>query len=113
MDEIIKRTIRLPLKSLTELAALKEANKLMAEAKMTDVQQSAIRTAIIEAIINAVEHGDGAQKDLDIEFTVTPLELKVVVRDYGKGFEAASLPPVDFRKKRTGRKTRGWGLKLT
>jgi serine/threonine-protein kinase RsbW len=57
-----------------------------------------INMAVRESVANAIEHGNkyDPQKSVDIRFTIGVDALRVTVRDYGEGFEPATLPdPLD------------------
>jgi serine/threonine-protein kinase RsbW len=54
--------------------------------------------AVRESVANAVEHGNkyDQQKSVDIRYTIGVDALRVTVRDYGEGFDPATLPdPLD------------------
>ena len=57
-----------------------------------------INMAVRESVANAVEHGNkyDQQKSVDIRYTIGVDALRVTVRDYGEGFDPATLPdPLD------------------
>lgn len=57
-----------------------------------------INMAVRESVANAVEHGNkyDPHKAVDITFTLGGDGLRVAVRDYGEGFDPATLPdPLD------------------
>jgi anti-sigma regulatory factor (Ser/Thr protein kinase) len=47
-----------------------------------------------------------------VEFHMTPEELIILVRDFGKGFEPASIEDPSIESKMGSKHKRGWGLKL-
>ncbi len=53
-----------------------------------------IRLALGEAIVNAVEHGNGGDpnKRITIRFSVTPERALILVRDQGVGFDPSAVP---------------------
>ena len=75
-----------------------------------------IQTAVSEACINAIEHGNQGRADLRITvvFTVTPTHLEVIVADAGLAiYHAAESPPVSIHEKvGAGAPARGMGLLL-
>ncbi|MFZ0390371.1 MAG: ATP-binding protein [Calditrichia bacterium] len=114
-DQSFHETLLLPLESRVELLALERANQIMM--KMGDVRdneewQTEVRTALIEAVINAVEHSGSKSGKVEIFFEVDADKLRIIVKDAGHGFDTAAVKPVDFREKRRRRETRGWGLHL-
>lgn len=57
-----------------------------------------INMAVRESVANAVEHGNkyDPQRSVDLRFTIGVDALRVTVRDYGEGFDPATLPdPLD------------------
>lgn len=74
----------------------------------------ALKTAVSETAMNAIEHGNRAQADLDVEVVVrtTPGAVTVEIADFGRGrSEEAAVP--DLELKLAGLQTpRGWGLFL-
>jgi len=74
----------------------------------------ALRTAVSETAMNAIEHGNRAQADLDVAVTVrrTPETVTVDVGDFGRGRRTPRETP-DLDLKLAGLQTpRGWGLFL-
>jgi serine/threonine-protein kinase RsbW len=72
-----------------------------------------LKTAVAEACINAIEHGnklDAATK-VGITLTIDDAKLQVDVHDEGLGIQG--LVPPDIDKKIEGKQTpRGWGVFL-
>jgi len=57
-----------------------------------------IAISVSELVNNAINHGNGsdASKEVDIRYSVTPSELRVVVCDQGTGFEIEKVAdPID------------------
>ena len=75
-----------------------------------------IRLAVIEAVINAVEHGSGADGKVVVRFgeTIETKSFVILIRDFGAGFDSSTTENPDIRKKIhvKGAYKRGWGLKL-
>ena len=74
-----------------------------------------LKTAVAEACINAIEHGNGMDESLrvGVQLSATDTELEVRVSDEGKGAEAHSpgLPDID-RKMLGEEDPRGMGIFL-
>jgi serine/threonine-protein kinase RsbW len=53
-----------------------------------------LKTAVAEACLNAIEHGNkfDRDKDVDVTFTVEDTVLKVIVRDKGNGIDPKKIP---------------------
>jgi serine phosphatase RsbU (regulator of sigma subunit)/anti-sigma regulatory factor (Ser/Thr protein kinase) len=72
-------------------------------------------TAVSEATMNAIEHGNQGRSDVPVEVEVvtTESELVVRIRDVGAGPSAVDVEEPDIEAKLAGlQKPRGWGLFL-
>ena len=111
LGERVEKRLQLPAEKDVELEAVKIADALMGDAQMSEIQKTAVQRALIEAIINAVEHGQPADGKVFVDFLMTARQFKITIRDAGKGFaplEETEHPGIEERIKRG--KTRGWGL---
>jgi serine/threonine-protein kinase RsbW len=72
-----------------------------------------LKTAIAEACINAIEHGNklDASTKVGISLTVEGAKLQVAVQDEGTGIGQVETPSID-QKMAGQQKTRGWGIFL-
>ena len=60
--------------------------------------QFGIKLALEEAIINAIKHGNklNKQKQVHVEWRVTPEMVEIMIEDEGPGFDRSSVPdPTD------------------
>jgi serine phosphatase RsbU (regulator of sigma subunit)/anti-sigma regulatory factor (Ser/Thr protein kinase) len=74
-----------------------------------------LKTAVAEATMNAMEHGNEYRADqpVSIRVTHTPERLSVHVTDHGDAGELPTAEKPDLEQKLAGRqKPRGWGLLL-
>ena len=75
-----------------------------------------LKTAVAEASMNAMEHGNQYNADLEVAIRVssTPRMLSIQITDSGGGPELMQVPEVpDLDAKLAGSQTpRGWGLHL-
>jgi anti-sigma regulatory factor (Ser/Thr protein kinase) len=75
-----------------------------------------LKTAVGEATMNAIEHGNGNRPELPVEVTVVTDDTDLVVRITDQGGDRGDLPDVetpDLEAKLAGLQTpRGWGLFL-
>jgi serine phosphatase RsbU (regulator of sigma subunit)/anti-sigma regulatory factor (Ser/Thr protein kinase) len=74
-----------------------------------------LETAVAEATMNAIEHGNRSNPDLDVQVTVlaSPERLVVRVEDHGGGPALPQPELPDLDAKLTGEQSpRGWGLFL-
>lgn len=85
-------------------------------AKMMDLPSDRIedlKTAVAEACLNAIEHGNklDASMKVGISLTIEESKLQVAVRDEGEGIGEIDTPKIE--DKMEGKKTpRGWGIFL-
>lgn len=110
--EIVEKQYVLPLKKDIELEALALMDPLMAEAELNEQQQNALRRSVIEAIINAVEHGGKSKGEIIVDFSISPKQFRVSITDNGRGFDSSKVTSLDFKKKFQAGETRGWGLHI-
>lgn len=74
-----------------------------------------IRIAVIEAVINAIEHSSSPDRNVYVSFGLrrSPPCIEISISDRGGGFSAAGVETPDIRGKMgRGKRKRGWGLHL-
>ena len=74
-----------------------------------------LETAVAEATMNAMEHGNQYRDDLPVHIQVLSNETAIAVRvhDFGQGASAVQVPQPDLDAKLSGEQSpRGWGLFL-
>ena len=82
---------------------------------LEDRRVERLGTAVSEATMNAIEHGNQGRSDIPVEVEVvtTEGELVVRIRDIGEGPNATDVEEPDIEAKLAGlQKPRGWGLFL-
>jgi anti-sigma regulatory factor (Ser/Thr protein kinase) len=104
--------IELPKIPDIELVALEGLDRLAHHLGIANGKIGEAKILVTEAIINALEHSGKRSPTVSVEFTMTKKELVIFVRDFGKGFEPASVKEPDINKKVSARYKRGWGLKV-
>ena len=87
-----------------------------AVAKMMDLPEERIedlKTAVAEACLNAIEHGNklDASMKVGVTLTVADSKLQVAVRDQGQGTGPVASPDIDS-KIEGETASRGWGIFL-
>jgi anti-sigma regulatory factor (Ser/Thr protein kinase) len=112
MSEPMKLKIELPRIPDIELVALEGLERLARHLDIAEDKISEARILVTEAIINGLEHGGDENPRVDVLFTMTPEELIVDVRDFGKGFAPSVVEDPDIAKKLGTKNKRGWGLKV-
>ena len=72
-----------------------------------------LKTAVAEACLNAIEHGNKMDTSTKVGITLTAEEskLQVTVKDEGKGVGQISSPSIESKIEGKD-KTRGWGIFL-
>jgi len=104
--------ITLPKIPDIELVALEGLDRLARHLGIAEEKIGEARILVTEAVINALEHSGEKNPSVRVEFTMTTGELSIFVRDYGKGFEPASVEQPDIKGKFGSKNKRGWGLNL-
>jgi len=83
--------------------------------QLNESQQQRLQTAVAEATMNAMEHGNQYRDVLPVRIQVLQSETSIAVRihDYGQGVPDASIVLPDIDSKLAGEQSpRGWGLFL-
>ena len=96
-----------------ERAAMDKVARVVAAAGLSIQSLERLQTAVSEATMNAIEHGNRGAPDLPVRVQVQALPKSIVVRvtDYGGGTTAGAEPNLDA--KLAGEQSpRGWGLFL-
>jgi len=112
MQEPITLKITLPKIPDIELVALEGLDRMARHLGIAEEKIGEARIAVTEAIINAFEHARAERPSVEVEYTMTPKELVVFVRDFGKGFDPGAVESPEISKKLTAESKRGWGLHL-
>jgi serine/threonine-protein kinase RsbW len=92
--------IRLELPSIFEMIDLAQAvtDQLCRVIGLDDDSQHWVGVAVRESVVNAIKHGNqfNPAKTVTLEFTITPavhpMQLAVLIRDEGRGFDPGLLP---------------------
>ena len=113
MDKENKIELHIPSVPGSEKIAMDHAAAVARRMGFSGDRIEDLKTAVAEACINAMEHGNKMDADTKVAVTlsVTEEKLQVDVRDAGKGIGDVSSPDID-RKVDGKDKTRGWGIFL-
>jgi len=113
MKKVIKLT--LPSSLGCEKVAIASAATVGKRMGLSQDRIEDLKTAIGEACINAIEHGNKGKRDAQIVvvFKEGREKLEVCVKDHGPGVDIKSIeiPSID-KKIKPGSKQRGWGVFL-
>jgi anti-sigma regulatory factor (Ser/Thr protein kinase) len=112
MTDAVTMKMTLPKIPDIELVALEGLDRLARHLGIADEKIGEARILVTEAVINALEHSGEKNPSVRVEFTMTTKDLSIFVRDYGKGFEPASVEDPDIKAKLDSKSKRGWGLNL-
>jgi serine/threonine-protein kinase RsbW len=115
MDKNIPAEIELviPIMPSMELAASKTAQAVADYLDLDEEKTAEVTMALIEACINAFEHGKGNEdNNVYIRFILQEEALIIEIKDRGKGFDSTKVEIPEIEKKIHSKKKRGWGLQL-
>jgi serine phosphatase RsbU (regulator of sigma subunit)/anti-sigma regulatory factor (Ser/Thr protein kinase) len=105
----------LPSETGNEREAMQRVLDAIAPLGLEERRVDRLGTAVSEAAMNAIEHGNQGRAEIPVEVEVVTAggELIVRIRDVGDGPQAADVESPDIEAKLAGlQKPRGWGLFL-
>ncbi|MDP9343073.1 MAG: SpoIIE family protein phosphatase [Actinomycetota bacterium] len=105
----------LPSVSGNERLVMDRVAEAVADVDFEDARRERLKTAVSEAAMNAIEHGNGFQAELPVAVVVTQKggDLSVRITDHGGGRDIPEAEVPDLDAKLEGKQTpRGWGLFL-
>jgi|AP12_2_1047962.scaffolds.fasta_scaffold31162_3 serine/threonine-protein kinase RsbW len=105
--------LHLPVVPNVELVAAKAVETLGGALGMHQTHVEAASVAMVEACLNAMEHGGGpVTVRLRSENHAAKLCLLIEVEDHGQGFDPARAPKNSSSRVLGSSSRRGWGLTL-
>ncbi|MEB3221865.1 MAG: ATP-binding protein [Candidatus Sericytochromatia bacterium] len=106
-------SLTIPIIPDMEVAATQTAEAVLRLMAFSADQIDEVKHALIEACINAFEHSASRDGNVYIRFVMRPDELRLVIQDFGTGFDQATVQrPEMARKVGGGDHKRGWGLMM-
>jgi serine/threonine-protein kinase RsbW len=113
MDDDRKIELHIPSVPGYEKVAMEAAASVARQMGFSDDRIEDLKTAVAEACINAMEHGNklDASIQVGVTLTVKESELQIDVADRGKGIGDVEAPEIEKKIEGEG-KTRGWGMFL-
>lgn len=105
----------IPAEPNRELEVAQRAFELARDVGLSADEADEVRLAVIEAVINAIEHGRSDQGRVQVSFStgIRPSRMAVTVGDSGRGFDPSRVAAPNIAEKiGTKQRKRGWGLKL-
>ena len=99
-----------------ELEACERACAVAEFMEMSPETVDEIRMAVVEAVINAIEHSGSSDGKIHMDIVVLgdeePRTLQITVRDHGVGFDPSKLVKPDIKDKISSDNKRGWGFEI-
>ena len=117
-DERVLVSFSVPSQPGNERLALARVADAVSGSGLSSDQVERLKTAVAEATMNAIEHGNHNQADVDVDVTVAAIDDGVAVSIVDRGGAHAPAPDAavelpDLDMKLAGLQTpRGWGLFL-
>ena len=108
-----KIELHIPSVMGSEKVAMETAASVAKKMGFTEDRIEDLKTAIAEACINAIEHGNKMDSSTKVMITLTVEEsrLQVAVKDEGKGIGEIQTPHIEDQIEGKD-KSRGWGIFL-
>ena len=107
-----KVELTIPILPDMELAATKTSEVVAKHMNLDEEKSAEIGMALIEATINAFEHSESENDNVEIHFVIQGDKLVIKVTDKGKGFDKTKVEIPKIEEKFGSDHKRGWGLKL-
>jgi len=107
--------LQIPSEPGNERLAMQRVADVVASIGLTTTRLDKLKTAVAEATMNAIEHGNQNNPELNVHITVESTEDRLTIRvvDHGGGREIPESTAPDLDLKLAGEQTpRGWGLFL-
>jgi anti-sigma regulatory factor (Ser/Thr protein kinase) len=105
----------IPSQRGNERAASEKALEILGPINLDEAVHNRLQTAVAEATMNAMEHGNQYREDLPVRIKVMSNNAQVAirVRDFGAGMSQSEMVVPDLESKLAGEQSpRGWGLFL-
>jgi len=118
-EQAVLKEIHLTLRLAPEmeLIACEKACAVAELVEMSPDRVDEVRMAVVEAVINAIEHSGAEDDRLHVRIAVLgegeePQTLRIIVQDHGVGFDPEKLVEPRIEEKITASSKRGWGLQI-
>lgn len=99
--------ITIPMGGDTEMIAAHTVEEIARRHNFPPKAVNQIKTALVEACINATEHSDSPDRKINLKFAVTRARITMTITNRGVRLVDQEMPAVQPEEGR-----RGWGLKL-
>ncbi|MBI5599276.1 MAG: ATP-binding protein [Deltaproteobacteria bacterium] len=104
--------ITLPMKARSELVAAKTAGEIGEEMGFDDDGVTGIKTAVVEACINAFEHSKVRNGRVHLRFVVGGAGLAIYIQNSGRVFDRLDSPQTPAAPAAGSMRRRGWGMEM-
>ena len=102
----------IPMIPEMELTASKTAEAVGSLMRFDPDRVNEIKLALVEACINAFEHSDSPDRRVSIRFAIEVDVLTIHIADRGRGFAIGQVREEQALRRKAGKRTRGWGLRI-
>jgi anti-sigma regulatory factor (Ser/Thr protein kinase) len=105
----------IPSQRGNEREASERTIEILEPINLDEAVNNRLQTAVAEATMNAMEHGNHYQQDLPVHIKVMSNDTQVAIRvhDFGAGMAETEMVTPDLESKLAGDQSpRGWGLFL-
>lgn len=102
----------LPARNDSEMIAAVAVEKIAIHAGFPAAEAGKVKTAVLEGVLNAIEHSANEEKPILLEVRLTPEQLEVLIENEGESFDPLAVESPDPRAKLKSKNKRGWGMKL-
>jgi anti-sigma regulatory factor (Ser/Thr protein kinase) len=113
--EEVLASFTVPSSEGNERIAIDKVAVVVADLGLAPERLERLKTAVGETVMNAIEHGNDNDPELEVkvEVAATPERVSVTVTDHGGGKDIPDAATPDIEAKLAGEQTpRGWGLFL-
>ena len=104
--------LKIPMLPDMELAATKTAEAMAEYLSFDEDKTDEIKLALIEATLNAFEHSNSKERNVEIKFVADENILKIKIHDSGTGFDSEKVETPKIENKIKSDYKRGWGMQL-
>ena len=113
MDKHNKITVVIPSRLGAEKKAMEEASKVAREMGFSEDRIEDLKTAVSEACVNAIEHGNQLRESTTVGVTLSTDESTLTISVHDNGTGAGKFPTPDMDAKILRKEpSRGWGVFL-
>ena len=104
--------LKIPMLPDMEIAATKTAEAMAEYLSFDQDKTDEIKLALIEATLNAFEHSNSQERNVEIKFVAEESILTIKIRDSGTGFDSEKVEIPKIENKIKSDYKRGWGMQL-